>query len=344
MNPRSSSSTLLLSLALLLVPARQASAAQSTDPTALLALHPCVVVGEKDQDKVRDYQLACTTTVARDDVRLVPSEQVLAVLDKEPKKSCAPPASKKPSECLGRLASATQAARSVLITITPGQVTRVSGLVVSAQGDVIDQKNIQLRNRGQSQDELVRTALSRLRGQLDLVPAKQPPVAEAPTPASPPPAPPPVVTVTPPPETAPEKEKQSASTALEPIPTTTQRRSPLLGQSWKTPVAYSAAGLGVVAFGVAGFLAISGDQAMRQSNTYFADGSYPVISDLDTVIGLREQASSKRTLAGISTAVGAVLVGTGVYMWLDDRPTSPKPGITAVSVGPGSVSLFGVLP
>jgi len=342
MNPRSSSSTLLLSLALLLAPARQANAA--APPTALLAPHPCVVVGEKNQDKVRDYQLACTTMIARDDVQLVPAEQVRVFLDKEPKKSCAPPASKKPSECLGRLASATQAARSVLITITPGQVTRVSGLVVSAQGDVIDQKNIQLRNRGQSQDELVRTALSRLRGQLDLVPAKQPPVAEAPTPASPPPAPSPVVTVTPPPETAPEKEKQSASAALEPIPTTSQRRSPLLGQSWKTPVAYSAAGLGVVAFGVAGFLAIRGDQAMRQSNTYFAHGSYPVIADLDTVIGLREQASSKRTLAGISTAVGAVLVGTGVYLWLDDRPAAPTPGVTAVSVGPGSVSLFGVLP
>ena len=83
---------------------------------------------------------------------------------------------------------------------------------------------------------------------------------------------------------------------------------------------------------------------MRESNTYFPAGSYPVIADVGTIVGLREQASRQRTIAGISAAAGAVLVGTGVYLWLNDRPQASAAGLSAVSVGPGGVSLRGSLP
>ena len=109
-------------------------------------------------------------------------------------------------------------------------------------------------------------------------------------------------------------------------------------------MAYGSAGLGVAAFVVAGVLAVQGDTAMKQSNTYFANNSYPLVQDVPAISALREQASSKRLLAGVSTGVGAVLVGTGVYLWIKDRPASPQPGISAVSVSPGGVSLLGVLP
>jgi len=123
----SSRPTLFLALGLLLAPAARAAepAPARTDP---VALHPCAVTGEKNKDKLQDYQTACATEIAPGgEVQLVPPDQVLAFLDKEPRKSCA--LAKVPAECLGRLATATQASRAVLITVSPGQLTRVSGTV-----------------------------------------------------------------------------------------------------------------------------------------------------------------------------------------------------------------------
>ncbi len=338
MKPRARWSTLLLSLALWLAPAQRALAAEEAAPP--LALHPCVVVGEKNPEQARNHQLACTTVLVPANVRRVPDEQVTAFLDKEPRKTCAPPAAKKTNECLARLATATQAARAVLITITPGQVTRVSGLVVGAEGEVIDQKSIQLRSRGQSQDELLRTALARLKDQLNLLPAKSVTAAPEPTP-TPPPAPPAVASTPPPDAPSAAPSPDALLTATPPAP---RERSPLLGQSWKTPVAYSAAGVGLVAMGLAGYLALSGDQAMRQSNLPFANNGYPLVTEVDSVLALRAEASRKRTFAGIGAAAGAVLLGTGAYLWFTDRPRAATPGLSGVSVGPGGVSVSGVLP
>jgi hypothetical protein len=335
MNLRSAPSPLLLSLGLMLaVPRGSAAAAEATE---LLALHPCVVTGEKDPAKVQNYQLACATELARGDVQLAPSEQVRALLEKEPKQSCSGPNAKRTIECLGRLASATQSGRAVLVTLSPGPLTRVSGLVVNPRGDVLDQKNVQLRNRGQSDEAVVQTALSRLREQLDLIPVKLPSLVQ-----EPPPPPAPAVAAAEPPTLTPPSRSESV-TAPGGLSVHAER-SPLLGQSWKTPVAYTAAGLGVAAFAVAGVLAVQGDAAMKTSNTYFANGSYPLVQDVNTIYELRNQASSKRLLAGVSTGVGAALVGAGVYLWIKDRPVSPQPGLAAVSAGPGGVSLLGVLP
>ncbi len=318
---------LLLTLGLLLAPAASAQ-------TDLVALHPCAIVGEKDKNKVQDHQTTCATEIARGDFQLVPSDLVRAFLDKEPKKSCAQ--AKKPSECLGRLATATQASRAVLITLDPGQLTRVSGLVVNAQGEVVDQKSIQIRSRGQPQTELIRTAITRLREQLNLVPLKVTPLVEQP-------APPPLVATAPPPAQEPPPATVEERPASAP-PAAVSQRAPSDGRTWKTPVAYASAGAGVAALGLAGFFAISGNTAMVKSNEPYANNRYPPQSELGNISELRKQATTQRILAGVSTTVGAALIGTGVYLWLHDKPATPAPGIAALSVGPGGVSVLGVLP
>jgi len=321
----------LLALGLLLAPAASAQ-------TDLVALHPCAIVGEKDKNKVQDHQTTCATEIARSDVQLVPSDLVRAFLDKEPKKSCA--LAKKPSECLGRLATATQASRAVLITLDPGQLTRVSGLVVNPRGEVVDQKSVQIRSRGQPQAELIRTAITRLREQLNLVPLKVTPLVEQPPL-------PPLVATTPPPAQEPTPGTAPAEAppvAAPPDALGVSQQAPGDGRTWKTPVAYASAGVGVAALGLAGFFAISGNNAMVESNRPYADNRYPPQSELANISRLRGEATTQRILAGVSTTVGAALVGTGVYLWLNDRPASPAPGVSALSVGPGGVSILGVLP
>lgn len=339
-SPPTSRSPLLLALGLLLAPSVQAAdPAAATAPSDLVALHPCVIAGAKDKDKVLEYQATCATELARGDVQPVPSEQVRAFLDKEPRKSCAP--GKKSAECLGRLATATQASRAVLITVTPGQPTRVSGLVVNAQGELVDKKSI--RKGGPSEAESVRSAISLLRQQLNIVPLKVTPLVEQPPP---PPlvaaAPPPVQPSEPPPST-----KQTAPVppvAAPPEALGVSQQAPRTGRTWKTPVAYAAAGTGVVALGLAGFFAIDGNNAMIASNKPYENNQYPPRSELPRIAQLRDEAQTKRIIAGVGTAVGAALVGTGVYFWLNDRPAAPAPGVSALSVGPGGVSVLGVLP
>ncbi len=326
---------LLLAFGILLAPAASAQ-------TDSVALHPCAIVGEKNKDTIQDYQATCATEIARGDVQLVPSDLVRAFLDKEPKKSCA--LAKKPSECLGRLATATQASRAVLITLNPGQLTRVSGLVVNPSGELVDQKSIQIRSRGQPQAELIRTAITRLREQLNLVPLKVTPLVEQP-------APPPLVVTAPPPE----EDSEQAPDATPPTPPPTQSASPeALGVSqqatapgfaWKKPAAYTSAGLGVAALGLSLFFAIDGNNAMVESNKPYENNQYPPQSDLGRISQLRDKATQQRVLAGVSATLGAALVGTGVYLWLDDRRAStPAPGVAAFSVGPGGVSVLGFLP
>ncbi|HYO67014.1 MAG TPA: hypothetical protein VEU33_13120, partial [Archangium sp.] len=301
---------LLLALGLLLAPAASAQ-------TDFVALHPCAIVGEKDKNKVQDHQATCATEIARGDVQLVPSDLVRAFLDNEPKKSCAP--AKKPAECLGRLATATQASRAVLITLDPGQLTRVSGLVVNPRGEVVDQKSVQIRSRGQPQAELIRTAITRLRGQLNLVPLKVTPLVEQP------PLPPLVATTPPPaqePPPGPVTLEETPASAPPPAVGVSQQASSD-GRTWKTPVSYASAGAGVVALGLSGFFAISGNNAMVESNKPSANDRYPPQSEMSNISQLRQQATTQRILAGVSAGVGAALIGTGVYLWLNDRKVPP---------------------
>lgn len=353
-----SSRSLLLALGLLLAPAAHAALptpAAAPAPSERFAFHPCAIEGEKNKALVQDYQAACAAVFSSEDPRRVPDEQVLAFLDKQPGKSCAQTAhskSRKPdvAGCLGRLAADTQASRAVLISVTPGQLTRVSGLVVDAQGTVLDQKSIQMRSHGQPPEELLRTALTSLRKQLKFAPpATSAPVAvppPSPPVAEPPPAP--TVAAAPP---QPSEPAQSTVRSQVPPPTveTTVPESIAVQASrtspaWRRPTAYASAGVGVVALGLAGFFALSSNSDVAKSNAFYKDNAYPAFNQLDEIVRLRDSASTKRTLAGVSAGVGAALIGAGAYLWLQDRPATPAPGVAALSVGPHGVSVLGFLP
>jgi hypothetical protein len=99
-----------------------------------------------------------------------------------------------------------------------------------------------------------------------------------------------------------------------------------------------------VALGLAGYFAIAGNNAMIESNKPYANNQFPAQNELGDIVRLRQEASSKRTLAGVSAAVGAALAGAGVYLWLNDRQASPSPGTAALSAGPGGVSVHVLLP
>lgn len=344
-----SSRSLLLALGLLLAPAAHAADSSTAPaPSDLVAFHPCAIEGEKDKALVQSYQATCAAEFSSEDVRRVPDEQVLTFLAQRPGKSCAPPPSSKSrpmdvAMCLGRLAAATQAGRAVLISVTPGQLTRVSGLVVDAQGMVVDQKNIQMRSHGQPPEELLRTALASLRKQLKFAPPKSAPVAEPPpsppvtqAPASPP------VAVAPPP--APQPSEVPPATVEETVPESIAVKASRPSPAWRRPASYASAGVGVVALGLAGFFALSSNSDVAKSNAFYKDNAYPAFNQLDEIVRLRDSASTKRTLAGVSAGVGAALVGAGAFLWLQDRPAAHAPGVAALSVGPHGVSVLGFLP
>jgi hypothetical protein len=341
-----SSRSLLLALGLLAPAAQAMEPAPATAPaqSELLALHPCAIEGEKNKALVQGYQAACAAEFSSEDVRRVPDEQVLAFLNQRPGKSCAPtPQSKsRPVDvamCLGRLAAATQASRAVLISVSPGQLTRVSGLVVNAQGEVVDQKSIQMRSHGQPPEELLHTALASLRKQLKFAP---------PAPASPPvvePQPSPPVTEAPPPTPQPSEPAQAeAPPPMQALPEPIAVQSSSTPRAWRRPAAYASAGVGVVALGLAGFFALSSNGDVAKSNEFYKDNAYPAFNQLDEIVRLRDSASTKRTLAGVSAGVGAALIGAGAYLWLQDRPAAHAPGVAALSVGPNGVSVLGFLP
>jgi hypothetical protein len=347
-------------LGLLLAPAAQAMEPDQTPaaapaPRDLVALHPCAVEGEKNKELLQKYQAACASEFGN--VPLVPAEQVLAFLEKQPRKSCAQAAKTKEakeareaaeSECLGRLATATQASRALLITITRTSTTFVvHGLVVDSHGQLVKQLTTQKTHNGDLPETLVRAALSNLHKQLKPALPESPP-AGPPSPTlaeAPPPSPQPSE---PTPDTAPPESIANAKVPpatveegpLEPIAVQASSRAP----SWRRPAAYASAGVGVVALGLAGFFALSSNSDVAKSNAFYKDNAYPAFNQLDEIAQLRESASTKRTLAGVSAGVGAALIGAGAFLWLQDRPASPAPGVAALSVGPHGVSVLGFLP
>ena len=66
-------------------------------------------------------------------------------------------------------------------------------------------------------------------------------------------------------------------------------------------------------------------------------GSAPLPSQVGTVDGYRSDAHTQQTLAYVGYAVGAVALGTGLWLWLTDG----KAPATTVVAGPGSVAVGG---
>ncbi len=360
---------LLLALPVLLL-AHSASA--QAPQRERVALHPCVITGGKKAD-TSEIEAICTIAAIRDTMDLVPSAEVLKFLDEEtcasakdraaclaklsaPKKpnakevrgSCA--RAKNRDACLGRLAAATQASRTLYITLNPytPKATRITGIVVDTTGKRVEERSMELpRLASQSPNDVVRFAVGQLLDKLEVARAPLPevippsltPTAEPeplfvqPTPAEPTPTPPaPTVTPTP-----------------TPTPVVTAAPEPKSGRTWKTPVGITGMALGVVGLGVGGYFVISSNKDAKDFNDGFASG-LPAQDQVAALAKFRDDAKSKRSTATISAGAGAALAVGGAILWLIDRPSSTAPaeetkvGTTRILAGPGQVGILVLLP
>ncbi|ADO69043.1 hypothetical protein [Stigmatella aurantiaca] len=351
---RLSSHGLLLALsAALLFPVAGAQAAARER----IALHPCVITGNK-KASASDLQLACVTAAVRDNIDFVPSTEVNAFFEEEkakdkPKKgkkkeaavSCASKKLLKERDaCLGRLASTTQAARSLYLSIQFTYVrgalkgTRITGRAVDASGKLIEEKlkDLILSSPIPPEPELVRSAVSQLLDQLETTRPPEPefiPQSLTDKPIEPDPAP----TVAQPTPAAPPLK-------AEPPPPPRPR-----GRTWMTPAGIAAGGAGIVGLGVATAFLLGADSKAKDFNQAFAEGNLPTRDELPGLIQLREDGESQRKNGKlIMIAGGALLAAGGALFGIDtalkDKSSTPAAGTTRILAGPHQVGILVLLP
>lgn len=356
---------LLLALPVLLL--SHTAAAQAPER---IALHPCVITGGKKAD-TSDIEAVCTTAAIRPTMDLVPSVDVskffqdeacatakdrdacVAKLNAPAKggkgarprelKTCAK--AKNRDACLGRLAAATQASRTLYITLNPytPKVTRITGLVVDTTGKRVEDRSLELpRLASQSPSDVVRFAVGQLLEKLEVAKA---PLADVLPPSLTPTAEPEPLFVQPP--AAEPTPPPAATPPPAPAPVVTQASSPPSGRTWKTPAGITGMALGAVGLGVAGYFVTSSNKDAKAFNDGFANG-LPQQSQLAGLDKLRDDAKAKRSTATLSAGAGGALLVGGAILWLIDRPSdTPKEktaGTTRLLAGPGQVGILVVLP
>jgi hypothetical protein len=119
-----------------------------------------------------------------------------------------------------------------------------------------------------------------------------------------------------------------------------------VASNWNKPAvaAYAVGGTGVAAGLLAGYFAINANDAYGKLQAKYPNGAAPPASSVNDIVGLRSNITRNRTLAGVSAAVGVVLMGTGTYLWLSDKSSAPKTSTPSVGIGPGGVGLRMELP
>ncbi len=357
---------LLLALSVaLLAPTARAQAPR-------LALHPCVITGgdkssaggkkstggkkggaATKKPDIAELEAVCATAALRDTMSLVPSSDVRAFLDKEAHGSCAK--AKNRNACLGHLAAATKATRTLYITLDPfnPKVTHITGLVVDENGNKIEEKPLDLpRLPNQPAGDVVRIAVSQILDRLDTtkpaameslpVPGAQqepefPLLAAQPT--TPAPATTPAPTATPAPAATPAPVAPVVSVKQE-----AHRRT------WKTPAGITGMALGGVGLIASGILVTSGNSKAKEFNDAFTNG-LPANTELARLDKLRDDAKSQQNMAAISAGAGAALAVGGLVLWLTDGSSSSesssspgKVGTTRILAGPGQVGVLVLLP
>ena len=310
------SSQLLRSCTLLcaVLLARSATAAPTPET---VALHPCVIVGEAGAD-AENLGATCATVVAKRDVELTSSTAVREFLAKEPEQSCAGQAA--PEQCLARLARATQAARSLLITLAPfARTPFVRALIVERMGTTLSKELPVKRKRGEPTAAWVRRSVEELLAQVDLNPVEIAPlVAEEPKPepvAAAPVAP-------------------SSSAALQPL---VPAGPP---HTWRTPAGLAGLGVGAVALGLAGVFTFQANDSLDQLDALYGDNGY-TLPNLPEATRLRERADSRQRLMLVSGVVGAGLLAGGGFLLWTDRESARESRVSKAQVllGPSSAAL-----
>jgi hypothetical protein len=92
-----------------------------------------------------------------------------------------------------------------------------------------------------------------------------------------------------------------------------------------------------VALGVGVLFQLKANDSASKFNAAYAGGTAPLPSQVGTVDGYRSDAHTQQTIAYVGYAVGAVALGTGLWLWLTDG----KAPSTTVVAGPGSVAVAG---
>jgi hypothetical protein len=311
------SSQLLRSCTLLcaVLLARSATAAPTPET---VALHPCVIVGEAGAE-AENLSATCATVVAKRDVELTSSTAVRAFLAQQADTSCADHAA--PEQCLARLARATQAARSLLITLAPfARTPFVRALIVERMGTTLSKELPVPRKRGENTAAWVRRSVENLLAQVDLNPVEIAPlVAEDPKPE-------PVVT-------APDTRVPAAAVQAPAAPSSPPR-------TWRTPAGITSLGLGAVALGVAGAFTFQANDALDQLDALHGENGY-ALTDLPEVTRLRERADSRQRLMLVSGVVGAGLLAGGGFLLWSDRESARESRVSKAQVllGPSSAAL-----
>jgi hypothetical protein len=339
---------LLLVLSMALLPPLAGAQAPQRDR---IALHPCVITGGKTA-QTSDLEALCATAAFRETMNLVPSNEVRAFLEKE-RGSCAK--AKNRNACLGRLAAATKATRTLYITLNPftPRSTRITGLVVDETGKKIEERPLEIpRLKNQSPSDAVRFSVSQLLDQLDIAKSSVQDTLTMPlTPgAQPGPEPQPEPLALPSPPTPTQPAPTVTPPQQQPAPAASVRQEAPGGRTWKTPAGISGMAVGGVGLVVSGILLNSANSKAKDFNAAF-EGRLPANDELDGLLALRDDARSQQRTATIAAGVSGALAVGGAILWLMDGPSSSKGastqgkvGTTRILAGPGQVGLHVLLP
>jgi len=128
-----------------------------------------------------------------------------------------------------------------------------------------------------------------------------------------------------------------ASVLALPPPAAVSQPQLISTRTWRTPTGIALTATGAVALGLGVLFQVKANDSASKFNQAYAGGAAPLPSQVGTVDGYRSDAHTQQTLAYVGYAVGAVALGTGLWLWITDGKATG----TTVVAGPGSLSLAG---
>jgi len=128
-----------------------------------------------------------------------------------------------------------------------------------------------------------------------------------------------------------------ASVLALPPPAAVSQPQVIPTRTWRTPTGIALTATGAVALGLGVLFQVKANDSTSKFNQAYAGGAAPLPSQVGTVDGYRSDTHTQQTLAYVGYAVGAVALGTGLWLWITDGKATG----TTVVAGPGSVSVAG---
>jgi len=129
-----------------------------------------------------------------------------------------------------------------------------------------------------------------------------------------------------------------ASTLALPPPAAVSLAQTAPVRTWRTPTGIALTATGALALGLGVVFQLKANDSASKFNQAYSGGNAPPPSQVGTVNGYRNDAHTQQALAYVGYGVGAVALGTGLWLWLTDGKTG---GTTTVVAGPGSLAIAG---